>query len=609
MRKIVKKGMALASATIMIAGSMPMTAVRISATENDGNQIAVQAEQDIAVQADSKTASGTWGTCEWTYDNGTLTIGGGVGKSTSRNISRPWHSCGTIEKVVITDQITFEQNTKLDALFLYQGSLKIIDGLNNLDTSNVVSMDEMFGDCTQLEAIDVSGFDTSNVENMSFMFWNCIKLKNLDLSSFNTGKVKEMYGMFSVCEGLSTIDISGFDTSNVENMESMFYSCRKLQNLDLSNFDTSKVKNMKEMFCFCNNLESLNIRGFDTSNVTNMNNMFYWCKSLHTLDISNFDLTNATNFEGIIEYSTIGSIKLPDKMGNNKDAFLEEIKNSMLSGKWKDETSGIMYDDKDSLIIEGGHAYVYYPEKMKVILNHNIDDEKKIVRLSVVVEGGVSDYNYRFIMYNPVDDECIILKDYATYVSKLDRIYTWHMVGTGKRIFYVDVKDALGNVVRSEAVTIELPEDQPNTIEEIIKNNNLGYTVNKDSSGTQLLTGVKPAFKADTFKTSFGTNITVKSTDGTELVADAAVGTGCVVELIQDKRIVDTATVVVKGDTDGSGSIDVLDMEAIQKSILGIGDKLSGAYKEAASLTDGDDITVLDMEAIQKDILGIQKIN
>ena len=163
--------------------------------------------------------------------------------------------------------------------------------------------------------------------------------------------------------------------------------------------------------------------------------------------------------------------------------------------------------------------------------------------------------------------------------------------------------------MRSEAVTIELPEDQPDTIADVVKNNNLGYTVNKDSSGTQLLTGVKPAFKADTFKTGFSTNITVKSADGTELAADTAVGTGCVVELIQDKRIVDTATVVVKGDTDGKGSIDVLDMEAIQKSILGIGDKLSGAYKEAASLTDGYDITVLDMEAIQKDILGIQKIN
>ena len=50
-------------------------------------------------------------------------------------------------------------------------------------------------------------------------------------------------------------------------------------------------------------------------------------------------------------------------------------------------------------------------------------------------------------------------------------------------------------------------------------------------------------------------------------------------------------------------------MEVIQKSILGIGDKLSGAYKEAASLSGGEDITVLDMEVIQKDILGIEKIN
>ena len=68
-------------------------------------------------------------------------------------------------------------------------------------------------------------------------------------------------------------------------------------------------------------------------------------------------------------------------------------------------------------------------------------------------------------------------------------------------------------------------------------------------------------------------------------------------------------SICIKGDVDGTGTIDVLDMEAIQKSILGIGDNLSGAYKESALLSGGEDITVLDMEAIQKDILGIQKIN
>ena len=36
---------------------------------------------------------------------------------------------------------------------------------------------------------------------------------------------------------------------------------------------------------------------------------------------------------------------------------------------------------------------------------------------------------------------------------------------------------------------------------------------------------------------------------------------------------------------DGSGTIDVLDMETIQKSILGIGNKLTGAYKKATLLS------------------------
>lgn len=49
-------------------------------------------------------------------------------------------------------------------------------------------------------------------------------------------------------------------------------------------------------------------------------------------------------------------------------------------------------------------------------------------------------------------------------------------------------------------------------------------------------------------------------------------------------------------------------MEAIQKDILGIS-KLEGAYKMAAKLTErSDEISVLDMEVIQKHILGIEKI-
>ena len=173
-----------------------------------------------------------------------------------------------------------------------------------------------------------------------------------------------------------------------------------------------------------------------------------------------------------------------------------------------------------------------------------------------------------------------------------------------------EYRSKAGSYVDSILEEFKVYSVKDNTIADVINNNNLKYTVKKDSSGTQMLSGVKPELKADSFKTGFGTNVTVKSADGKELSADATVGTGCVVELTKDNKVVDTVTVVVKGDTDGNAAIDVLDMETIQKSILGIGDKLSGAYKEAATLTEGSgDITVLDMEAIQKDILGIQKIN
>ena len=71
----------------------------------------------------------------------------------------------------------------------------------------------------------------------------------------------------------------------------------------------------------------------------------------------------------------------------------------------------------------------------------------------------------------------------------------------------------------------------------------------------------------------------------------------------------DKAVVVIKGDTDGNGLIDVLDMELIQKSILGL-DELTGVYENAALLSEGNnDISVLDIEAVQKDILGLSKIN
>ncbi len=172
-------------------------------------------------------------------------------------------------------------------------SLKEIKGFANFDTSKVTDMNNMFGDCDSLMNLDLSHFNTSNVTDMSSMFRSCDSLTNLDLSHFNTSNVTNMSGMFTACDSLTNLDLSHFNTSNVTNMSYMFSSF-KITDLDLSTFDTSNVTDMSFMFGNCK-LINLDLSNFDTSNVTNMDCMFWACGSLTNLDISGFDMSNVTN--------------------------------------------------------------------------------------------------------------------------------------------------------------------------------------------------------------------------------------------------------------------------------------------------------------------------
>ena len=177
-----------------------------------------------------------------------------------------------------------------------------IEGLENLDTSNVTNMKGMFRNCSGLTSLDVSEFDIRNVSDMSYMFYNCNKLTSLDVSKFDTSKVTDMSSMFSECRGLTSLDVSKFITSNVTNMREMFRNCSGLTSLDVSKFDTSNVTNMRDMFGWCSKLTSLDVSKFITSNVTNMEGMFRNCSGLTSLDVSKFDTSNVTDMSIMFYY-------------------------------------------------------------------------------------------------------------------------------------------------------------------------------------------------------------------------------------------------------------------------------------------------------------------
>ncbi|MBR1935097.1 MAG: BspA family leucine-rich repeat surface protein, partial [Muribaculaceae bacterium] len=125
--------------------------------------------------------------------------------------------------------------------FLSCSKLLAIEGLQNLNTSNVTDMGDMFDDCSSLTSLDLSNFNTANVTYMGHMFYKCTSLTSLDLSGFNTAKVTNMGYMFSGCSSLTRLDLRSFNTSNVKYMNDMFYGCSSLTSLDLSSFNTAKV--------------------------------------------------------------------------------------------------------------------------------------------------------------------------------------------------------------------------------------------------------------------------------------------------------------------------------------------------------------------------------
>ena len=181
------------------------------------------------------------------------------------------------------------------ALFGYYKNCIDIDGLNNLDTTNVTSMYQMFILGNSLTSLDVSNFDTNKVTNMSYMFGNCSSLTSLDVSNFDTSNLTNMSDMFQFCDSLTSLDVSNFDTSNATTMYHMFFNCKSLTSLDVSGFDTSQVTDMMGMFCSCSSLTNLDVSGFDTSQVTNTREMFFECNSLTSLDVSGFDTSKVTD--------------------------------------------------------------------------------------------------------------------------------------------------------------------------------------------------------------------------------------------------------------------------------------------------------------------------
>ncbi|MCR2036491.1 BspA family leucine-rich repeat surface protein [Adlercreutzia caecimuris] len=185
--------------------------------------------------------------------------------------------------------------------FYKMENLQSITGLGNLDLSRVASVDQMFNLCSSLTAIDVRGLNTGSVEIFDYMFAGCTSLRSIDgLWSLDTSNALSMSYMFAGCSSLTDLDVSWFDVSKVEDMYFIFGNCYSLASIDTRGWKTSSLTHMTGAFSRCRSLVSLDLSSWDFRHTgIDWEDDFSGCDSLVSITLGPLGIYGARNMPRI----------------------------------------------------------------------------------------------------------------------------------------------------------------------------------------------------------------------------------------------------------------------------------------------------------------------
>ena len=332
------------------------------------------------------------------YTDGTLSFKYGYKKTPGKNEylmnegknAPQWYtdhiaSDGTnseITKVVFDKMFSVTRPTSCYKWFYGLNRLDNIEGIENLNTSEVKNMSGMFGLCESLTSLELAHFDTQKVADMSYMFSGAEKLQTIYVSDqFVLQNGIKSQQMFYGCKSLkgdiaydaNYVDktyaksIGGYfiDRLNVPRpwvkyangtltfqygvhkvLEKEEYLLNEERNIPEwcpeydENYSITKVvfdksfAQVRPTTCFgwfANLVKLKTIEGIEnlnTSKVTSMLSMFWNCQALTSLDLSHFDTKNVEDMRQLFyKCSSLKSLDL-----SNFDTSKAEKMNNLFKG-------------------------------------------------------------------------------------------------------------------------------------------------------------------------------------------------------------------------------------------------------------------------------------
>ncbi len=125
---------------------------------------------------------------------------------------------------------------RLAGWFLNCSKLSTVTDLKYLNSSEAITMSNMFQGCSSLKSLDLSTLRADKVTTIGFMFCGCSSLTELNLKGLGSmpAMKNNISGLFSGCRSLKTIDMGDIRTTNVTMANRLFENCTRLRDLKLN---------------------------------------------------------------------------------------------------------------------------------------------------------------------------------------------------------------------------------------------------------------------------------------------------------------------------------------------------------------------------------------
>ena len=136
-------------------------------------------------------------------------------------------------------------------MFLNQNFLEKIN-ISNLETRNVVDMSGMFENCSSLEEVDFSNHDFSNVKNVENMFSHAKNLKTLIFPNVSIDDLN-MDNMLGNCINLESIDLSNLEIRESIQLNNLFNNDISLIDIKMPKINVQHPLNFDYFFDSLNN--------------------------------------------------------------------------------------------------------------------------------------------------------------------------------------------------------------------------------------------------------------------------------------------------------------------------------------------------------------------